>query len=305
MSGTPADFAIIEALSVGAAEYAAADVALSYGLGEIGAAAAGSALAGEAAGGFLGEAAAADVALNYGGDVAAGALLTPETASLPAFAAGGVADAYAGSLTGQAADLMAAYGGNANAAFSGPSLIDTAKSALSIAGPAMSIGSGLMGMDSAMQQRKMAQMGLNQQPNMWQASGGQQQATGKLMQLMNDPTAASANDPSFKLMQESAMRANAQQGQTSGAVAKGAAMAANDWYGQRLAQYGGLAGAPGNATGAMQVGGQILNGSNNLMSQALASIGYGVTSATGGSTQIPPAVQQWLLQQKLSGGMVT
>lgn len=239
---------------------------------------------------------------------AATSLATPETASLPAFdgavsAAAGVPDAYLGSLTGQAADLMAAYGGNIGSVFNAPSIIDTVKSAAQIAGPAMSIGSGILGLDNAMQQRRLAQMAMKQQPNMWQASGGQQLATNQLMQLMNDPSAAAANDPSFKLMQESALRANAQQGQTSGAVAKGAAMAANDWYGQRMAQYGGLAGAPGNPTGAMQVGGQILGQSNDLMSRALASIGYGVTSATGGSTALPPAVQQWLVQQKISGGM--
>lgn len=303
MADPVSDAAIITALFSG--EAAAADVALSYGLGEIGAAAAGTAGAG-----MLGETAAADVATNYGTSVLSGeGLLTPEVASLPALdsigsaagaAAGGVGNAYAGSLTGQAADLMAAYGGNIGSVFNAPSIVDSIKTAASIAGPAMSIGSGLMGMDTALQQRKLAQLALNQQPNMWQASGGQQQATSQLMQLMNDPSAAAANDPAFKLMQESALRANASQGQTSGAVAKGAAMAANDWYGQRLAQYGGLAGAPGNPVAGMQVGGSILGQSNDMMSRALASIGYGVTSATGGSTAIPPAVRQWFLQNGMA-----
>ena len=162
------------------------------------------------------------------------------------------------------------------------------KSALQIAGPAMSIGSGIYGMSQADALRKQALLA-QQKADPWGNSGGRALADTQLQDLMNNPSQVAARDPSYALRMQAASRANAQYGQDSGAMSVAAANASTDWYNQRLGQLSGLAGASQNPASAYQVGmtGQV--GANTLASQSLASIGYGVTSAGGGNMGFTPA----------------
>lgn len=168
---------------------------------------------------------------------------------------------------------------------------------LSMVGPAMSIGSGIYGMSQADQLRKRSEEAART-ANPWGTSGGQSVAIQQLMALMQNPGSL-MSDPGYKARMMGVERQNAKYGAGSGNMAVAAANASGDYYGQRLMQLGQLAGAPGNPGGAAQIGLGGYQAANQLTGQSLASIGYGVNSATGGSAtmSLPPAVRQWLLSQ--------
>jgi len=206
--------------------------------------------------------------------------------------AGSAADAW-GLSTGASA-AADAWGYPASVANSGGGILGSGvgwgdvKGALQIAGPAMSIGSGIYGMSQADALRKQALLA-QQKADPWGNSGGRALADTQLQDLLNNPSQVAARDPSYALRMQGASRANAQFGQDSGAMSVAGANASTDWYNQRLGQLGGLAGASQNPASAYQVGmtGQV--GANTLASQSLASIGYGVTSAGGGNMGFTPA----------------
>lgn len=166
------------------------------------------------------------------------------------------------------------------------------KGALQFASPIASIGSGLYGMTQADALRKQAMLA-GQRGDPWGSSGGRGLADQQLQQLMRDPSGTSVNDPAYKLRMQGAQRATATTGQNSGAMAVAGANASSDWFNQRLAQLGGLAGA-GAAPGGGSVELQGTMGANDLTSKSLASIGYGTTRAGGSDLNMPPEVQQWL-----------
>ncbi len=177
-----------------------------------------------------------------------------------------------------------------------------------------SIGSGIYGMTLAEKQRKLMEeqykrlAALGSASDPWGTSGGRAGAAGDLRALEADPTAAMAKDPRFAAMVQASQRATAQYGQNSGAMAVAGAQAGGNWYTQRLQELGALAGIgngglpisavsnAGNIAGNMSI-------PNNLSSQALASIGYGLNTATGGgaTASIPPAVIQWMLINGMRG----
>ena len=168
---------------------------------------------------------------------------------------------------------------------------------LSMVGPAMSIGSGIYGMSQADQLRKRSEEAART-ANPWGTSGGQNVAIQQLMALMQNPGSL-MSDPGYKARMMGVERQNAKYGAGSGNMAVAAANASGDYYGQRLMQLGQLAGAPGNPGGAAQIGLGGYQAANQLTGQSLASIGYGVNSAIGGSAtmSLPPAVRQWMLSQ--------
>ena len=159
-----------------------------------------------------------------------------------------------------------------------------------------SVGSGIYGLVRANQ---MSNLGNNAATaaDPWGQSGGRAAADTQLQALLRDPAQVSANDPAFKLRMQAAQRATASQGQRSGAMAVSAANASTDWYNQRLQQLGGLAGAPGNPAVAGELRLKGSQAGNDLISQALGSIGYGIGSLNGANSQIPPALLQRLLLQ--------
>jgi len=156
------------------------------------------------------------------------------------------------------------------------------KGALQIASPIMAIGSGLYGMNQADQLRKMAAMS-GKRADPWGMSGGRSLADAQLQELMTNPGQVAGRDPSYALRMQGAQRATAIQGQDSGAMAVAGANASTDWYNQRLAQLGGLAGATQNPAAGEQVSMSGQLGANGLASRSLASIGYGVTRGGGGT----------------------
>ena len=179
-----------------------------------------------------------------------------------------------------------------------------------------SLGSGLYGMSLADQQRKLALQNAGQISSLstgaapWLTSGGMASAAQQLQQLNTDPTAAMASDPRFAAMVQAAQRANAPAGQGSGAMAVAGAKAGGDWYTQRMSELSGLAGVgnAGTAISGLTNAGQIsLAGNqagNTLAGQSLASIGFGLNTATGGgaTSSMPPQVLQWLIQNGMLGG---
>lgn len=161
--------------------------------------------------------------------------------------------------------------------------------------PYSSVASGIQGLLAAQKQRGLAEQ-YAKQASPFDQYGGRAIANGQLNALMQDPTGAAQNDPAYKLRIQAAQRAAAPYGQGSGRMAVAAANAGTDWYNNRLAQLGQLAGA-GFSPGQ---GGQLsLMGNaqaNQLTSASLGSIGYGLTSAFGGqsSEMLSPAVAQLL-----------
>lgn len=168
------------------------------------------------------------------------------------------------------------------------------KGALQIASPVMSIGSGLYGMNQADQLRKMAAMS-GKRADPWGMSGGRSLADAQLQELMTNPGQVAGRDPSYALRMQGAQRATAQQGQDSGAMSVAGANASTDWYNQRLAQLGGLAGATQSPAAGEQISMSGELGANDLASRSLASIGYGVTRAGGGAgMELPPGLREQL-----------
>ncbi len=153
--------------------------------------------------------------------------------------------------------------------------------AMKYAGPAMSVLSGLQGQQQARAMRKAAT-----RADPWGTSGGRAAASAQLQDLMSNPMAAAGRDPSYALRIQGAQRANAMYGQDSGAMAVAGANASTDWYNARLAQLGSLAGV-GNASAGQSNG----PAAADLYGSGLASIGYGITRATGGGTTAELAAQ--------------
>lgn len=187
---------------------------------------------------------------------------------------------------------LAAYEFGANAGVGAPGAggglnWTDVKSALLIAGPAMSIGSGLYGMSQAEAMRKQALLSQNRSAP-WQASGGMGLADQQLQQLMQNPGQVASQDPAYALRMQGAQRAASQYGQDSGAMSVAGANASTDWYNQRLQQLGGLAGAGVNPAGGQQVSLQGTEAANKLASSSLGSIGYGATSLGGNSMGFTP-----------------
>lgn len=280
MSDPVTDAVIVDGLfgaELGGAGLGAADLGLGYTAGE--------AVAGTAAGVGAADATFAEMA---GWETAGLADVVPATTGL-------VTGADFGAFGSQAADMM---GGNgATGLFSNLAWSDVKP----WIGPAMSVGSGLFGMRSAEQMRRMAALaGSRSDP--WGTSGGRALADSQLQELLRNPGGVAENDPAYKLRIQGAQRAMGPMGQGSGAMAVAGANASTDWFNQRLAQLGGMAGASANpAAGAYtQMTGGIA--ANDLAAKSLASIGYGVTRATGGGTALPPAVQERFRQMGFANG---
>ncbi len=231
----------------------------------------------------------------------------------------------------------------------GGTMADLAK----LLGPAMSIGSGIYGLNKAADLTAQtrtdttgaiaplqnfnpaASLGagslgetMANKADPWGASGGRALADQQLQALMRDPSQVSASDPAYALRIQGAQRAMGSYGQGSGNMAVAGANASTSWLNDRQTALANMENM-GNPVGAQQVGlnvGQLglstdiaqsnagldaakLNlaagmGANSLAGQSLASLGYGVTQATGGNTQIPPAVLQYLQQMQLQGQRV-
>jgi hypothetical protein len=197
-----------------------------------------------------------------------------------------------------AAQALGGFGGGGlTAPAASPSIFDTA---LKYANPAMSIYSGITGLQKQKELERMARLAAAQS-DPWGKSGGRTLADQQLQQLMRDPSAVAANDPAYKLRIQGAQRANAQFGQDSGAMSVAGANASTNWYNERLAQLGALAGSGVNPGTGAQIG---LNGqiaANEQASQSLGSIGYGIGQMTG-QGGLTPQQQLMLLQQRMIGG---
>lgn len=140
----------------------------------------------------------------------------------------------------------------------------------------LSVGSGLYGMVQGNQMMQQAQQQAAA-ANPWGTSGGYALAGQQLQNLLRNPGQVAATDPAYQLRIQGAQRAMAGAGQDSGAMAVAAANASSDWYNQRLAQLGGLAGANLNPAQAMQVGQAGQQAGVNLMGQGMASMAYPFT----------------------------
>jgi len=139
---------------------------------------------------------------------------------------------------------------------------------------ALGIGGSLFSANKGRQQAKELSA-QSQAADTWGQSGGRALAGQQLQQLMQDPGQASANDPGYRMRIQGAQRAMAPQGQDSGAMAVAAAGASNDWYNQRLAQLGALAGAPGEPEIALE--GQ--QAANKQYGQAIGDLDAGLQQA--------------------------
>lgn len=161
--------------------------------------------------------------------------------------------------------------------------------------PLMSVGSGLYGLSLAEQQKKLAQQAiLGSAP--WAASGGTAMAGDALKTAISGDL---SNDPGFLLAQQAAARTSSTQ--PGGYAAKAASDAALQFQNQRIAALSGPAGtgfAPGTG---YQTAVQGTASGNQLASQSLGSIGFGVNQATGGSPSMPPWLQQYLIQNGMTG----
>ena len=174
-----------------------------------------------------------------------------------------------------------------------------------------SIGSGIDAWQRSRRQKQLAEQNAEYIRNItagadpWGSSGGRSNAARDLMLLQSDPTSFMAKDPRFAAMIQASQRANAPAGQGSGAMAVAGAKAGGDWFSARQAELAQLAGTgnaniPGSGSvNAAQIALEGSRGADTLAGQGLASIGFGINSATGGgaSAAIPALVKQWMLTQ--------
>jgi hypothetical protein len=197
------------------------------------------------------------------------------------------------STTAQQGGLLASIFGPENAA--------AASQWLKLAGPAMSIYSGLSAQRAGNNLSNLGQSyGAAATP--FDSSGSRALANSQLQALMNNPTLAAQNDPAYKLRMQAAMRAMAPMGQRSGAMAQAAADASTSWYNDRLAQLGQLAGAGFSPAAGGQLALQGATAGAGLQSQGQASLGYGVTqlgNILGGTDQ--NTLNQILISRMLNG----
>jgi len=266
----------------------------------------GALLGGAALGGGLLEGAAGSAAAGSGSLLGGESLLGGDAGFL-----GGMGEGIGGGGLDGASSLLDGYsygdtaaqalggfgGGGLTAPAASPSIFDTA---LKYANPAMSIYSGITGLQKQKELERMARLAAAQS-DPWGNSGGRSLADAQLQQLLRDPSAVAENDPAYKLRIQGAQRANAQFGQDSGAMSVAGANASTNWYNERLAQLGALAGSGVNPGTGAQIG---LNGqiaANEQASQSLGSIGYGIGQMTG-QGGLTPQQQLMLLQQRRSVG---
>ncbi len=174
---------------------------------------------------------------------------------------------------------------------------------LKMAGPAMSMASGLYGMTLADQQRKLAMLAA-QKADPWGQSGGRALAGGQLQDLLQNPGNVTKL-PGYQAGLEAVQRSMQAQGyQGSGNMMAGLSKYGGDFYNNAISQLSGLAGANQNPAAGQQL---MLGGTqnaNSLASSSLASMGYGMTQATGGSTQMPPQLMAQLQAYFKQQGMV-
>lgn len=178
------------------------------------------------------------------------------------------------------------------------SLGEALASMASIGKSVSSLGSAAYGMKLAGDQRKMAES-VQKAADPWGASGGRSLADSQLQQLMRDPTQGMENDPAYRARIQAAQRASAKYGQDSGRMAVAGAQAGTDWYNQRLAQLGGLAGAGGAPGAGGGVAMQGIANANDLASKSLASLGYGISGGNG--NDMASLIALLLRQQQAAG----
>lgn len=256
-------------------------------------------LSGTAQGSGIGLQNATSSGLGYQGPAGGGLGMTP-TSSTGGMLSGGAAEAAnaGGYVPGTVAGGVPAAAGSSQGFMSQlGNLMPSAKNLNTLS----SIGSGLYGLSNAAAMRGMAGNAMNR-GDPWGASGGRAGADAQLQALLRDPTGAAQNDPAFKLRMQAAMRANAPMGTNSGAMATAAANASTDWYNNRLSQLGGISGANVNPAQAQQLGLEGTGMANTLAGSSLASIGFGINNATGGSagSNMPPSVRAWLASQGIA-----
>lgn len=163
-------------------------------------------------------------------------------------------------------------------------------------GNIMSMGSGLYGMYQSEQLRKMAALArqdaitAGQKADPWgqvnpaTGTSGRAVADTQLQTLMKDPSGITKM-PGYQAGMEAVMRSMAAQGYTgSGNMMAALQKYGGDFYSNAINQLSGLSGAtvnPGTGAsisasgGATQIQGNI--GANDLASQSLRTLGYGVT----------------------------
>lgn len=224
-----------------------------------------------------------DAASGWGQDLLQG------TTDWGSTALGNFSDIASGMSADQFADFAAggSSGGGVSDTFGWLPSARTMADVSKWANPAMSLISGGMGI---YQQNNLRSKAAAMDP--WGQSGGRGLADQQLQAFMKDPSQAAATDPAYKLRMQGAQRANAQYGQDSGAMSVAGANASTDWYNQRLAQLGGLAGAPGNPAAPMAG----YTAANDLLGKSLGSIGY----AAAPSSSMSPELQAEL--KRLIGG---
>ena len=235
---------------------------------------------------------AATQGAGYVGGMVGGALAGQAGAQLGSEALGGMVGGEVGRANAQAAG----YGPFGSASPAEAGFASGAAGAGMGAGPAgtqmagmgggrnwtdtlMSIGSGIYGMRQANAQRDLARQ-----------AAAPSAAAGAAMQnvIAGDFT----NDPGFKAAMKGAARASSQQ--PGGMAASAAAQAALKYQNDRIQT---LAGASGSGNGYANALSGIAS-ANNLASQSLGSVGFGVN---GGNTGMPPWLQTWLVQNGMGG----
>lgn len=154
----------------------------------------------------------------------------------------------------------------------------------------IAIGSGLQGIVAGTQQQDQAKQA-QEAANPWGTSGGYALAGQQLQDLMKDPMQVAATDPAYQLRIQGAQRAMGLYGQDSGAMSVAGAAASTDWYNQRLAQLGQLAGAGLSPAAAGQLGLQGEQAAQETISTGIGRLAYGATaggtsSATGGTAPV-------------------
>ena len=237
--------------------------------------------------------------LGYQGPAGGGLGMTP-AGSTGGMLSGGAAEAAnaGGYVPGTVAGGVPAAAGSSQGFMSQlGNLMPSAKNLNTLS----SIGSGLYGLSNAAAMRGMAGNAMNR-ADPWGASGGRAAADAQLQAMLRDPSGAAQNDPAYKLQMQAAMRANAPMGTDSGAMATAAANAATAWYDNIVSRLGGLSGANVNPGQGQQLGLEGTGMANTLAGNSLASIGFGINNATGGSagSNMPPSVRAWLASQGIA-----
>jgi hypothetical protein len=158
----------------------------------------------------------------------------------------------------------------------------------------MSIASGAYGMSLANKQRQQAKAAIAGSAP-WTASGGTAMAGDQLKSIIGGDF---TRDAGFRAAQDSAARTSSQQ--PGGFAASAAAQAALKYQNDRIQALGPAAGVGFAPSAGYQIAGSGTAGANQLASQSLGSIGYGLTGPTAG-TQMPPWLQSYLVQNGLGG----